>query len=164
MTDATVSAARFHIELAAREASDAQANARALGAEVAAQFGPRHERSFALVARDASGVALGGVNGLIHWRWLYIAQFYVGPETRGQGLGAALLAQAELFARDNDCVGVYLDTFSPKARRFYERRGFAAVGEIGNFPPGAARVFLAKSLAEFAPAPPSSAHPRRHRP
>lgn len=145
MTDATASAA-FHIEVAAREASAPQANARALGAEVAAQFGPRHEQTFALVARDAAGAVLGGVNGLIHWRWLYIAQFYVAPTTRGQGLGCALLAQAEAFARENNCVGVYLDTFSPTARAFYERRGFVAAGEIGDFPPGAARVFLAKSL------------------
>jgi GNAT superfamily N-acetyltransferase len=136
----------FHIEYLAREAEDAQATAQALGAEVAAQYGPRDEESFALVARDAEGAPLGGVNGVIHWRWLYIAQFYVTPEKRGQGLGAALLAQAEQLARAANCVGVYLDTFSATARAFYERNGFAPAGEISNFPPGAARVFLSKAL------------------
>jgi GNAT superfamily N-acetyltransferase len=138
--------AHFLIELAAREASEAQANAQALGAEVAAEFGPRDEQTFALVARDGAGAPVGGVNGVIHWRWLYIAQFYVAPQARGRGLGCALLSQAEDFAHANNCVGLYLDTFSAKACAFYEHRGFVPAGEIGNFPPGAARVFLSKTL------------------
>lgn len=144
MTEKTPQA--FTIETIAREAEDARATARALGDEVAAQYGPRDEESFALVARDATGAPLGGVNGVIHWRWLYIAQFYVAPEKRGHGLGGALLAQAEQLARTANCVGIYLDTFSATARVFYERNGFVSAGKIENFPPGAARVFLTKSL------------------
>jgi GNAT superfamily N-acetyltransferase len=136
----------FSIGLAPRESSDAQASARALGEEVAAQFGPRDEKTFALVARDATGAVLGGVNGVIHWRWLYVAQVYVAPQARGAGLGCALLARAEDFAHENNCVGIYLDTFSADACAFYQRRGFAVAGRIENFPPGAARVFLAKKL------------------
>jgi GNAT superfamily N-acetyltransferase len=137
----------FHIEVAARESSEALANARALGVEVAAEFGPRDEKTFALLARDAAGSVLGGINGVIHWRWLYIAQFHVAPEARGRGLGRALLARAEVFARQNHCVGIYLDTFSPAACGFYERRGFVRAGEIADFPPGASRVFLARTLS-----------------
>jgi len=137
----------FSIELAPRESSDAQATARALGVEVADEFGPRDEETFALVARDVEGNAVGGVNGVIHWRWLYVAQFFVAPRARGAGLGCALLARAENFARERNCVGIYLDTFSDAACAFYQRRGFAIVGRIGNFPPGAKRVFLARALA-----------------
>ena len=117
----------------------------ALGAEVAAEFGPRDEHTFALLARDARGLVVGGVNGVIHWRWLYVAQFYVAPQARGAGLGGALLGRAENFARENNCVGIYLDTFSAAACAFYQRRGFEIVGRIENFPPGAARVFLSLS-------------------
>ncbi|PPQ31577.1 hypothetical protein CCR94_08480 [Rhodoblastus sphagnicola] len=140
------SAESFHIEIAARDASEAQANAQALGAEVAAEFGPRDEEAFALVARDGAGARIGGVNGVIHWRWLYIAQFYVAPRARRAGLGRALLARAESLARAKNCVGIYLDTFSPAARAFYERGGFVIAGRIENFPPGAARVFLSKGF------------------
>lgn len=136
----------FSIDLVARESSDASETARALGIEVAAQFGPRDERTFALVARGEGGAVLGGLNGVIHWRWLYVAQFYVAPSARGRGVGGALLDRAERLARETGCVGIYLDTFSPAARAFYERRGFAKSGRIDNFPPGAARVFLAKTL------------------
>jgi len=137
----------FTIELAPRESSAAQQMARALGDEAAAEFGPRDEETFALVARDSQGEAIGGVNGVIHWRWLYIAQFYVVPQARGAGLGCALLARAEHLAREKGCVGIYLDTFSESARAFYRRRGFAVVGRIENFPPGASRTYFALSLA-----------------
>lgn len=118
----------------------------ALAAEVAAEFGPRDEAPFALVARDGSGAPAGGVNGVIHWRWLYVAQFYVTPDWRGRGLGRALLAEAEALAHANNCVGLYLDTFSERALNFYRSRGFSEAGRIGNFPPGATRTFLVKPL------------------
>jgi GNAT superfamily N-acetyltransferase len=117
-----------------------------LAAEVASEFGPRDESAFVLAARDKAGGWIGGVNGLIHWRWLYVAQFLVASEWRGQGLGCALLAEAESLARESGCVGIYLDTFSPRALDFYRANGFATAGRIENFPPGAARTFLSKPL------------------
>lgn len=121
----------------------------ALAAEVASEFGPREERAFVLAARDASGGWIGGINGLIHWRWLYVAQFLIAPGWRGQGLGRALLAEAESLARENGCVGIYLDTFSPRALDFYRANGFVVAGQIANFPPGAARTYLSKALCIF---------------
>jgi GNAT superfamily N-acetyltransferase len=118
----------------------------ALAAEVATEFGPRDECAFVLAARDAAGGWIGGINGVIHWRWLYVAQFLVAPDWRGQGLGCALLAEAESLARETSCVGIYLDTFSPRALDFYRANGFAVAGRIENFPPGAARTYLSKSL------------------
>ncbi len=145
MTEKTVPSKPFHFEFLPRAAPEAVALAQALGEEVAAEFGPRDEESFALVVRDGDTV-LGGVNGLIHWRWLYVAQFYVEPHARAKNVGAALLARTEDFARQKACAGIYLDTFSPRARRFYECNGFKRAGEIANFPPGAARAFLYKPL------------------
>jgi len=117
-----------------------------LADEVAAQFGPRQESSFTLTARDEAGALIGGVNGVVHWRWAYIRQFHIDLAARGQGLGKALLKQVERFARQNDCVGVYLDTFDPGALAFYQRCGFTVAGAVENFPPGAARTFLSKAL------------------
>ncbi|MCI4678225.1 GNAT family N-acetyltransferase [Rhodoblastus acidophilus] len=119
-----------------------------LADEVAAEFGPRDESSFALAARDAAGCRIGGIKGVIHWRWLYVAQFFVASSWRGRGLGRALLRQAEALAREKDCVGLYLDTFSPRAEKFYLAQGFTVAGRIENFPPGAARIFLFKSLGQ----------------
>ena len=120
--------------------------AEGLAREVAAEFGPRDEKPFALVARDHSGGWIGGINGVIHWRWLYVAQFFVAPDWRERGVGAALLRKAQDLARENRCVGIYLDTFSPRAKGFYEKSGFIVAGRIENFPPGASRSFLFKPL------------------
>jgi GNAT superfamily N-acetyltransferase len=118
----------------------------ALGAEVAARLGPRDERPLSILARDAGGAVVAGLNGVSHWRWLYVRHLYVAPAWRGQGLGRRLLAQGEKAALARGCVGVYLDTFEESAAVFYERRGFVRHGRIENFPVGAARIFLGKAL------------------
>jgi GNAT superfamily N-acetyltransferase len=118
----------------------------ALGAEVGDRLGPRDEQPLSILARDPVGVLVAGLNGVSHWRWLYVRHLYVAPGWRGQGLGRGLLAQVEDAARARGCVGVYLDTFEESAAVFYERCGFVRHGRIENFPVGAARIFLAKSL------------------
>ncbi len=130
-------------DLGANEAPDLAAK---LGLEIAARFGERAERPLSIVARDASGASIAGLNGVSHWRWLYVRHFYVDPERRGRGLGRRLLARAEQAARERGCVGVYLDTFEESAAVFYERCGFVRHGRIENFPVGAARIFLSKPL------------------
>ncbi len=146
MTKKNVGTKPFHI---AREVPGNEApklvSAR-LGREIAGNHGPRDEKLFALAARDENGGWIGGVNGVIHWRWLYVSQFYLSPEWRGNGLGRALLAEVENFARENACVGLYLDTFEAGPLDFYVKCGFAIAGQIENFPPGAARTFLSKAL------------------
>ena len=124
----------------------ARQTAEKLGAEVAAAHGPRDEKPFALSARESNGGWIGGINGVIHWRWLYIGQFYLDPERRGQGIGRALLAEAEILARENECVGIYLDTFDAGALAFYRKCGFEVAGRIDNFPPGAARTYLSRTF------------------
>jgi GNAT superfamily N-acetyltransferase len=117
-----------------------------LAQEIASRFGPRDETPFSIHARDVDGALLCGVNGVIHWRWLYVRHFWVAPGRRGEGLGHALMAEVERLAREKGCVGIYLDTFEEGAARFYERLGFERSGRIENFPPAAARIFLAKRL------------------
>jgi GNAT superfamily N-acetyltransferase len=129
-----------------REGGESAEIAALLAQEVASRHGPRDEKPFSIETRDTEGALLGGMNGVIHWRWLYVRHFWVAPEQRAQGFGRALMAEVEKFARERECVGIYLDTFEEDAARFYERSGFARCGRIGDFPQGAARVFLAKRI------------------
>lgn len=117
-----------------------------LGAEIAAQFGPRDETPLCILARASEEQILGGLNGVIHWRWLYIRHLWVAEAARGEGLGGELIAAAEAHARSRHCVGAYIDTFDPRIAAYYERAGFARAGEIAGFPPGHQRIFLSKSL------------------
>jgi GNAT superfamily N-acetyltransferase len=55
-----------------------------------------------------------------------IDEFFVVPEARGRGIGAALLTQVEAALTAQGCVRVQLQlgVANQAARTFYERRGF----------------------------------------
>jgi GNAT superfamily N-acetyltransferase len=117
-----------------------------LGEEIAREFGPRDETPLCIMARDAQGTLIAGLNGVCHWRWLYVRHLWVDAPQRGRGWGRRLMAEAERLAKDRGCVGIYVDTFDPQAAAFYEDIGFARAGEIVGFPPGHQRLFFRKSL------------------
>jgi GNAT superfamily N-acetyltransferase len=144
-TDAALRSMSFHIRREA-DSEGGRVTAERLSVEVAEFYGSRDEKPFILTASDPAGVWIGGLNGVIHWRWLYIAQLFVAPDRRGLGVGRGLLAEAEALAREHGCVGMYLDSFSPRALDFYRANGFAVFGRIENFPPGAARTFLKRTI------------------
>lgn len=62
-----------------------------------------------------------------------IDEFFVEPQLRSRGVGAALLAAAESALRARGCVRVQLQLAhgNVAARQFYERRGFAARAGYG---------------------------------
>ncbi len=126
--------------------ADAARVSTALGAEIAARFGAPQTVPVSIIALKADGEPAGGFNGVIHWGWLYLREFWIAPAWRGQGAGRALLEQAETLARAGGCQGLYLDTFDLGAALFYERCGFTRCGAIADFPQGHARVFLQKAL------------------
>lgn len=59
-------------------------------------------------------------------RYLQIDQISVRPEARGQGVGAALIEQAERFASELEVQRIQLDSwdFNVRAHAFFERLGF----------------------------------------
>ena len=62
--------------------------AQSLAAEVAAQFAPRDEAPFSILAYDGAEL-IGGLNGASHWGWRYIRQFWVAASWRGRGVAGA---------------------------------------------------------------------------
>jgi ribosomal protein S18 acetylase RimI-like enzyme len=61
-----------------------------------------------------------------HW---YLPLIGVDPQWQGQGYGRMLMEQA-LALCDRGRQPAYLEATSPANRRFYERYGFRAIGEI----------------------------------
>jgi GNAT superfamily N-acetyltransferase len=135
---------KLAIEAAGAESPEVAAR---LGAEIAARFGPREETPLSFALRDESGALIGGLNGVTHWRWLYIRHLWVAETHRGQGLARRLMDAAESAARAVGAVGAYIDTFDPRVAAFYERLGYARYGEIADFPPGGRRIYLSKRFA-----------------
>lgn len=100
-----------------------------------------------LLKHPATGVVDGGLTGRIGFGWLFVELLFVPERLRGQGLGRELMARAEAVARAHGCIGIHLDTFSFQAPGFYEKLGYAVLGEIADYPPGSSRFFLQKKLS-----------------
>jgi GNAT superfamily N-acetyltransferase len=63
-----------------------------------------------------------------------IKRLYLRPDKRGAGLGQALYAHAEAFARGAGYQKIWLDSSRrfARARRLYERNGFSLLEELDN--------------------------------
>lgn len=109
-------------------------------------LGPPHVRHLTISARRGPDI-VAGLIGRTSFGWLFVELLFVTEALRGQGFGDRLLAMAEEEAKTRGALGAWLDTFSPEACKFYEKRGYRVFGEIADYPPGASRSFLAKSFA-----------------
>jgi len=122
----------------------------AIGAGLSAfneqDVGPANRIALAVVVRDDAGEVIGGISGYTAWGWLYVQWLWLAEGHRGQGLAGRMLAAAEAEARSRGCFGAYIDTFNPVALKVYQRAGYAAFGELKDFPMGRTRTFLQKAL------------------
>jgi GNAT superfamily N-acetyltransferase len=134
-------------EKLAPTAADVDAVVAALVASEAAAGRDGGYQPYSILLRDsADGPVTGGLYGYVLFDWLFIQYVAVPLDRQRQGIGGRLMSKAEAWARQRGLAGMWLDTFSFQARSFYERLGFSLVGEIGDHPRGASRLFLAKRL------------------
>lgn len=108
--------------------------------------GPDNHRALVVTVADEIGVVLGGLWGYTNFGWLFVQLLVVPEPLRGQGFGRKLMVAAEEEAFARGCRDAWLDTHTFQARGFYEKLGYETFGELENYPPGFARVFLRKRL------------------
>ncbi|MBP3997934.1 MULTISPECIES: N-acetyltransferase [Pseudomonas] len=113
-----------------------------------AKAGPSLYEPVALLVRDDNDAILGGLYGHTFYRWLFIELLAVPEQGRGQGIGSKLMNMVEEFAREKDCVGIWLDTFDFQAPGFYKKLGYSECGEIVDYPLGHKRHFFQKRLID----------------
>ncbi|WP_166220040.1 GNAT family N-acetyltransferase [Pseudomonas atagonensis] len=113
-----------------------------------AHGGPSSMEPFALLIQDDEDAILGGLYGHTFYRWMFVDLLAVPEQGRGQGIGRDLMEKAEAMAREKDCVGIWLDTFSFQAPEFYKKLGFTECGMIEDYPLGHKRHFFQKRLLE----------------
>lgn len=77
----------------------------------------------------------------------YIKSIATTAKVRGQGVGAALLAEAEKWFPEARHIFLCVSSFNQRARQFYERHGYAKVGEFPDYViAGASEILMHKRL------------------
>lgn len=113
-------------------------------------LGPTDRRDLFIPLTDADGQTDGGLVGYTGRGWLYVEMLFIPGRLRGQRMAGRLLAMAEREAKVRGCIGAYIDTINPIARRAYERAGFEVFGRIENFAGGQDICWLIKRFEEEA--------------
>ena len=84
---------------------------------------------------DSDGNIIAGCNLLINcWRVADLDILWVEEAYRRQGIGSALIREAERAAREKGCRFMTLGTFDFQARPLYEKFGFTVCGIIEDCP------------------------------
>ena len=95
---------------------------------------------------DADGQLAGGLSGYFVQGWLFVKLLAIVEGQRGSGIGRALMLEAERITRQKGYAGIYLDTFTFQAPRFYESLGYAECGRLPAARGHAQRIWFAKSF------------------
>jgi ribosomal protein S18 acetylase RimI-like enzyme len=106
-------------------------------------------RGLGFVARGPDGRMLGAVNGHTWAGAAEIGQLWVEPQSRGQGLGLALLDAAIAEAANRGCSQAFVMTHDFQAPGLYEKRGFERIAEVDDWPEGHSHILLRKRLNPF---------------
>lgn len=96
--------------------------------------------------KDNAGMLIAGINSFSCWQMLYLSEFWVKEDYRGQGLGTRLLNKVEMEAKNHGALIVQTDTFDWQAKDFYLKFGYEIFGVIDNCPEGHQRFYLKKVL------------------
>ena len=101
---------------------------------------------FVVFARNDQNEVVGGIRAVAFWNWLYIELLWLATESRGMGVGSALLDSTESFAMENDFFLSRVETTSFQALGFYKKHGYSVFGELDGWPNDSVMYFLKKEL------------------
>ena len=101
---------------------------------------------------DSAGNIIAGCNLLINcWRVADLDILWVEEKYRKQGIGSALIREAERTSREKGCRFMTLGTFDFQARPLYEQFGFSVCGTIEDCPTkGHTHYDMIKRLDDFS--------------
>lgn len=109
---------------------------------------PQHDSRPLILLAHAGDAVIGGLFAETQLSWLRISIMSVHPDYRSQGIGAALLAEAERLASERGCKHAYVDTMDYQAPQFYLSHGFKQAGHIPDWDShGHTKLYFTKELS-----------------
>ena len=96
---------------------------------------PAEEELIVFKVTDEDGNIIAGANLLIDgWKVAELDILCVAESYRKQGIGSALLREAERAAEKKNCSLMTLGTFDFQARPLYEKHGFTVIATLADCP------------------------------
>ncbi len=95
---------------------------------------------------DGQGNLAGGLLATSRWQTFFLGQLWIADGLRGQGWGRRMVEMAEAEARRRGCTQVEGHIHGFQAPGFWCALGYSNIGEIADFPPGHAFIWLMKGL------------------
>lgn len=89
---------------------------------------------------------IGGATGFIRCAWYFLEQLWIKEEYRKSGIGTKIIKEIEKIAKENNALGVRMETWSFQARGFYEKMGYKVYATFEDCPPGTVDYFLKKKF------------------
>ena len=86
----------------------------------------------------------GGAVGQILFGWYNLSDFWIDEKVRKLGYGSKIIKCIEHIAKENNCLGVRIDTWNFQAPDFYKKLGYIVWGEFKDCPPGTVHYYLYK--------------------
>lgn len=91
---------------------------------------------------------VGGAIGEICFDWYYLSDFWIDENYRGQGYGIRIIKKIEEIARQNNALGVRIDSWDFQAPEFYKKLGYKEWGRFIDCPPGTIHYYMYKRFEE----------------
>lgn len=87
---------------------------------------------------------IGGAVGVIRFGWYFLEELWIDEKNRGKNIGTMLIEKIEKCAKENNALGVRMETWNFQARGFYEKQGYIVYATFEDCPPGTTDYFLRK--------------------
>ena len=111
------------------------------------------EEELVFKIENGEGTVIAGCNvGIDNWQFAILDILWVDEKYRGQGLGSALIREAEKAARERNCYAMLLGTYDFQALPLYKKHGYMLCATIKDWPKGHESYTLMKRLDQPLPA------------
>ena len=111
------------------------------------------EEELVFKIENGEGTVIAGCNvGINNWQFAILDILWVDEKYRGQGLGSALIREAEKAARKRNCYAMLLGTYDFQALPLYKKHGYMLCATIKDWPKGHENYTLMKRLDQPLPA------------